>query len=282
MKEIQPLVSIITPSYNQGQFLEETILSVLKQDYNNIEYIIIDGGSNDNSFEIIQKFKDRFAYWVSEKDEGQTDAIIKGFNKAHGKYITWLCSDDLIEPSMITISVSFLENHPEWVMTYGDRVRYDAKGNIIGYHRYCEFKPWLLKWGFAIPQETMLMRRDAYNGSGGLDKNLKMAMDFDLFCKLSKTGLIKHLPGFLGRFRSHTNNKSTKFNDEISKTGFKTGSPLELEAVYKRHFKKPFPVNKWRNISLLNEILSFFDRRKKQHKSEMNQISVIRKWKRFY
>jgi glycosyltransferase involved in cell wall biosynthesis len=277
-----PLVSIITPSYNQGQFLEETILSVLKQDYNNIEYIIIDGGSTDNSFEIIQKFKDQLAYWISEKDEGQTDAIIKGFNKAHGKYITWLCSDDLIEPSMITISVSFLENHPEWVMTYGDRIRYDAKSNMIGYHRYCEFRPWLLKWGFAIPQESMLMRRDAYDRTGGLDRTLKMAMDFDLFCKLSEIGRIKHLPCFLGRFRSHNNNKSAVFDHEISKTGFKTGFPLELATVYERHFKKPFPVSKWRNVSLLNEILSFSDRRKKQHKSERDKILEIREWKRSY
>jgi glycosyltransferase involved in cell wall biosynthesis len=271
-----PLVSIITPSYNQGQFLEETILSVLKQDYDNIEYIIIDGSSTDNSLEIIQKFKDRLAYWISEEDEGQTHAIIKGFNKAHGKYITWLCSDDLIEPSMISISVAFLENHPEWVMTYGDRIRYDAKSNMIGYHRYCEFRPWLLKWGFAIPQETVLMRRKAYLRSGGLDKSLLMAMDFDLFCKISKVGQIKHLPVFFGRFRSHKNNKSTIFNNEISQTGFNNGTPLELATVYQTHFKKRFPVLKWRKVSLLNEILSLFDRRKKQHKSAMNQISAFR------
>jgi glycosyltransferase involved in cell wall biosynthesis len=102
--KIAPLVSIITPSYNQGAFLEETIQSVLKQDYLNIEYIIIDGGSTDNSLEIIHKYKDQLAYWVSEKDGGQTHAIMKGFNKAQGKYITWLCSDDVMEPSMISLS----------------------------------------------------------------------------------------------------------------------------------------------------------------------------------
>jgi glycosyltransferase involved in cell wall biosynthesis len=276
MPDYSPLVSIITPSYNQGPFLEETILSVLKQDYGNIEYILIDGGSTDNTIAVIQKYQHQLAYWISEKDEGQTHAILKGFEKAKGKYITWLCSDDLIEPSMISISVCLLENHPEWAMTYGDRIRYDAKSNMIGYHRYCAFRPWLLKWGFAIPQETTLMRRDAYDRSGGLDKSLRMAMDFDLFCRLSKVGLIKHLPVFFGRFRSHKENKSTLFNNEILQTGFNNGAPLELATVYQKHFKKAFPVSKWRNLSLLNDLLGFFDRRTKQHKSEKKLISAIR------
>jgi glycosyltransferase involved in cell wall biosynthesis len=272
-----PLVSIITPSYNQGAFLEETIQSVLKQDYTNIEYIVIDGGSTDNSLEIINRYEDKLTYWVSEKDEGQTHAIIKGFDKARGKYITWLCSDDLIEPSMVSISVTYLENNPELVMTYGDRIRYDARSNIIGYHRYCEFRPWLLKWGFAIPQETCLIRRIAYESCGGLDKDLFMAMDFDLFFKLSKVGKIKHLPVFLGRFRSHTHNKSTVFNNEISQNGFYEGYPLELAKLYYKHYKKPFPLKKWRKVSLLNEIVGLFDRRRKGHKVEKNQILEIQR-----
>lgn len=271
-----PLVSIITPSFNQGKFIEETIISVLKQDYPNIEYIVIDGGSCDQTVDIIKKYEKKISYWISETDEGQTAAIIKGFEKASGKYITWLCSDDLIDPSMISISVGFLEKHPEWAMTFGDRIRYDSKSNMIGYHRYCEFRPWLLKWGFAIPQETVLMRRSAYDCSEGLDKSLKMAMDFDLFCKLVKIGKIKHLPAFLGRFRSHTNNKSTIFNNEVSKSGFSKGAPGELAEVYKMHFKKPFPVSRWKKVSLLIEILGLLDRRKNQYKSDLNQISLIR------
>ena len=275
IKKRHPLVSIITPSYNQGKFIEETIQSVLKQDYSNIEYIIIDGASSDDTIEIIKKYEKKISFWSSEPDGGQTDAIIKGFNRANGKYITWLCADDLIEPSMITISVAFLEANPEIAMTYGNRIRYDAKSNMIGYHRYCEFRPWLLRWGFAIPQETTLIRREAYDRSGGLDKSLKMAMDFDLYCKISKTGHIRHLPVFLGRFRSHTNNKSTFFNNEISKTGFNAGAPLELAIVYQNHFKKSFPVLKWKRVSLLNELLGFIDRRKKTYRSEVCQISAI-------
>jgi hypothetical protein len=120
------------------------------------------------------------------------------------------------------------------------------------------------------------MRRTAYDRCGGLDKGLRMAMDFDLFCRISKIGQIKHLPVFFGRFRSHTNNKSTLFNNEISETGFKSGSPKELTIVYQRHFKKKFPIFKWSNISLLTELLSFYDRRNEQYKSDRNQISIIR------
>jgi glycosyltransferase involved in cell wall biosynthesis len=274
---VSPLVSIITPSFNQGQFLEETILSVLRQDYENIEYIIIDGGSSDNSVGIIKKYEDKLACWVSEEDDGQTDAILKGLKIAKGKYFSWLCSDDLIEPSMVRISVWILERFSDIVMTYGDRIRYDTISNVIGYHRYCEFRPWLLKWGFAIPQETSIIRREAYDKANGLDKDLKMALDFDLFCRLSRIGKIKHLPCFMGRFRSHSGNKSTIFDKQVLNSGFSQGYPNELSRVYSKNFNKPFPVKKWQNISFLNEALAILDRRSNNYKKEITLISEIRR-----
>jgi glycosyltransferase involved in cell wall biosynthesis len=270
-------VSIITPSYNQGKYIEETILSVLKQDYDNIEYIIIDGASTDNSIEIIKKYEERLSYWESEKDEGQTHAIIKGFQKAKGKYITWLCSDDVLEPSMISISVAYLEACSEVVMTYGNRTRFDAKSNIIGTQLCSQFRSWYLKWGFAIPQETSLIRREAYDLSGGLDMSLHMAMDFDLFCKLSKVGKIKHLPAYFGRFRSHEINKSSLFDKQIEEHGFNKGAPLELATVYKKHFKQKFSVRKWKWITFVEFLLRQYDKRKNANKELLSFISSVNK-----
>ncbi|HTX79640.1 MAG TPA: glycosyltransferase family 2 protein, partial [Longilinea sp.] len=114
------LVSIVTPSFNQARFLERTIRSVLEQTDADIEYLVVDGGSTDGSVEIIQKYADRLAWWVSEKDKGQTDAINKGFSHAHGEILAWLNSDDTYEPHAISEAVAFLQAHPDTGMVYGD------------------------------------------------------------------------------------------------------------------------------------------------------------------
>ncbi|MBE0685158.1 MAG: glycosyltransferase [Anaerolineaceae bacterium] len=129
---MQPLVSIVTPSYNQGKYLEKTILSVLNQDYPNIEYFVMDGNSSDNSVEIIKKYSSRIAYWQSVKDQGQTDAINQGFFKAKGQIFAWLNSDDTYEPYAVSQAVDYLLNHPDAGMVYGDCNFIDANDKIIG------------------------------------------------------------------------------------------------------------------------------------------------------
>lgn len=232
----RPKVSVIIPSYNQGQYIEETILSVLRQDYNNFELIVIDGGSGDNSVDIIKKYSDRIKYWISEKDEGQTHAILKGIEKSEGKYFMWLCSDDLIESSMLNISVHYHQTHPNAGLTYGNRIRIDSKGSIYSMQEFPSHKKWFLKWGFSIPQETTLISRAAYNRTQGLDKSLNMAMDFDLWCKLEKVSYIYHVPRFLGRFRIHQNNKSSEFTKEFMEIGFNGKYTSEYKKIYQRHF----------------------------------------------
>jgi len=128
----QPLVSIVTPSFNQVKYLEETIRSVLEQDYPKIEYIVIDGGSTDGSVEVIRKYADRLAYWVSEADRGQTDAINKGFATAHGSILAWLNSDDTYKPGAVSEAVAYLQNHPNIGMVYGDLDFIDEQSKIIG------------------------------------------------------------------------------------------------------------------------------------------------------
>ena len=127
-----PLVSILTPSYNQGRFLEQTIQSVLSQDFPDMEYIIVDGGSTDDSVEIIKRYANRLAWWVSETDQGQTDAINKGFAHASGEIFAWLNSDDTYQPGAITQAVESLLAHPEASLVYGDANLIDEHGRLMG------------------------------------------------------------------------------------------------------------------------------------------------------
>jgi len=128
-------VSIVTPSFNQGAFLKQTIESVLAQDYRNIEYIIIDGGSTDESKDILASYSDRLDYWVSEPDRGQSHAIQKGFQKATGNVFAWLNSDDLLAPHAVATAISVLQVNPSIGLVYGDRLRIDCRGNVIGHLR---------------------------------------------------------------------------------------------------------------------------------------------------
>src|SRR5919112_5052179 len=126
-----PKISVITPSFNQGRYIESTIKSVLDQGYPNLEYIIMDGGSRDGSKEIIQRYSDRLAHWNSEPDGGQTDALAKGFGRAAGEIMGWLCSDDLLEPHALReVAEKFVRN-PDWQVVYGDSQWIDGKGCLI-------------------------------------------------------------------------------------------------------------------------------------------------------
>jgi len=155
-----PLVSIITPSFNQAQYLEETILSVLNQSYKNLEYIIIDGASTDGSVEIIKKYENKVVAWISEKDQGQTDAINKGFALAKGEIIGWLNSDDTFLPDMIEEAVQFFEDHPEMGLVYGAANYIAGSGKVIGKFPAAQTSLEKLKQGYVhIPQQAALFRK---------------------------------------------------------------------------------------------------------------------------
>ena len=237
----QPLVSIVTPSFNQAAFLEQTILSVLGQDYPHIEYIVMDGGSSDGSVEIIRRHEDRIASWTSEHDKGQTDAIIRGFARANGEILAWLNSDDVLAPSAVRIAVDAMRRFPEVGTIYGDRLHIDAKGNVIGVNRMPAFYRSMFRRNITLPQETVFFRRDAYEKAGGLDASLAFSMDFDLWVRLARVAPVRHVPAFLGSYREHAASKSVtpqKYMDEH-------------ERVFQKHFGRGLPgrlASKWNRI----------------------------------
>ena len=203
------LVSIVTPSYNQAPYLEATIRSVLEQDYDQIEYIIVDGGSTDGSGEIIKRYADRLAWWVSEKDRGQTDAINKGFARAKGDVLAWLNSDDTYQPGAIREAVAYLKAHPEAGMVYGDCNYIDENGRVIGRFPAARTNYARLRRGYVhIPQQSSFWRGDLWRKVGPLDPTFYFAMDYDLWVRLAAEAPLHYIPRLWANFRLHSDAKT--------------------------------------------------------------------------
>ncbi len=214
--EKTPLVTIVTPSYNQAPYLEETIRSVLSQDYPRIEYIIMDGGSSDGSAEIIRRYEDRLAHWESVKDKGQTDAINKGFALANGGILAWLNSDDVLYPGAVRSAVSYLTEHPDCGLVYGNCDFIDAEGKVIGRFNAKQTDYRRLRQGYVhIPQQASFWRADLWKQVGPLDDTIYFAMDYDLWLRLSKVSRVQYLPETepWAAFRLHADAKTIAEDD---------------------------------------------------------------------
>ena len=200
----EPLVTIVTPSYNQGRFIRATIESVLTQDYPAIEYIIMDGGSTDETAAIASEYKDRLTF-ISEPDRGQSHAINKGFRMARGDIVSWINSDDIILPGAVGHAVRALILHPRVGAVYGEGYTIDRDGNITGRFPATEpFNLWkLIYLSDYILQQTVYFRRSVLNEVGYLDEQLNWGMDWDLLIRVGKKYPMAYVPEYMGSLREY-------------------------------------------------------------------------------
>ena len=203
------LVSIVTPSFNQAPYLEDTIRSVLEQDYPNLEYIFVDGGSSDGSVDIIRRYADRLAWWVSEPDKGQTDALNKGFARAKGEILAWLNSDDTYQPGAVSEAAAFLQSRPEVGLVYGDANFIDENGKLIGRFPAAQTDYRRLRRGYVhIPQQAAFFRAELWRKVAPLDPSFYFAMDYDLWVRIAALAPIHYVPRTWANFRLHTQGKT--------------------------------------------------------------------------
>jgi glycosyltransferase involved in cell wall biosynthesis len=209
--QFPPRVSIITPSYNQAEFLEAAIQSVLAQAYPNLEYIIMDGGSTDGSVEIIERYAGQISYWRSQQDKGQADAINNGFERATGKYIAWLNSDDLYLPGCIQKAVEILEADAQLGMAFGQVEVINRHGMHLGFFRPASLRfDDLLCVKTIIPQQAAFFRREYLAEIGILNPHLHFALDHELFLRIAFRHPIAGFPAVVAQYRLSENNKGAK------------------------------------------------------------------------
>lgn len=217
-----PKISIITPSYNQGLFLEQTILSILNQNYPNLEYIIIDGGSTDNSVDIIKRYASQVTYWVSEKDKGQSEALNKGFARATGDIVTWLNSDDWYEEGVLLKVATEWVNKGGFDVLHGNAVFYfegDTERNFVDeYGGDCSLDRLLRYWSHKQhcnpPQPSVFFKRSILDSIGFVNEQYKLGMDYDLWLRIAQAGYgFSYIPDVLSNYRFHGASKSGQVAD---------------------------------------------------------------------
>ncbi len=246
-----PKISIVMPCYNQVEFIERSILSILNQDYPNYELIIIDGGSKDGTIDIINKYKKYVTFSISEKDKGQSDALNKGFNYCTGDIFGWLNSDDIYLPNTFKDTIKAFKNNPNKYIVFGDFLSIDKKDCILDYHHAFNFSLNQFKYeGFHLNAQSMFWRNIVHKNFSGFDTSLKNTMDYQMILEFGinegETSFIR-IPKVLGAFRRYTGQK----------TG---GNPSRVLSEHKKIAFKYNYSDKYRFIGKLKWIIFRFRR----------------------
>lgn len=215
------LVTIVTPSFNQSAFLEKTICSVLEQDYPELEYFVVDGGSTDGSLAIIKKYADRLAWWASERDSGQAEAINKGLARAHGEIVAWLNSDDVYQPGAIAAAVQALETFPEAGMVYGNMLAIDENDRVTNVMRYRQLSLEDLLCFQIIGQPAVFIRRSALEKTDGLDPDFHFMLDHKLWIRIAELDPIVHVDQVWASARYHSGAKNRASPTEFGREAFR-------------------------------------------------------------
>ncbi len=257
MSDSTPLVSIVTPSFNQGRFIEAALESVLTQDYPNIEYIVVDGASTDGTQRIIRKYESRLAWWLSEPDQGQTDAINKGLARANGAILAWLNSDDTYLPGAVAAAVDCFRQFPQAGLIYGDANYIDAAGRTIGRFPAAQTDYGRLRQGYVhIPQQAAFFRGDLWRELGPLDPSYYFAMDYDLWVRIGKRAELRYVRQTWANFRLHAGGKTIAADDrcwpEMLRVHYRDGGSVLSVIVAKYYLRRLLaPLWNWRRRRLL-------------------------------
>jgi GT2 family glycosyltransferase len=211
----------VTPSYNQAAYLEQTITSVLEQDYPRLEYFVTDGASTDGSVEIIKKYADKLAFWISEKDSGQAEAINKGLARASGEILAWLNSDDYYLPGTISAAVKAFQENPDVVLVYGNMLAVDERGQTMNLLTYRQLRLEDLLCFQIIGQPAVFFRRAALEKVGNLDITYHCFLDHHLWLRVALQGRILHVDETWAAARYHPEAKNIANPIEFSREAFR-------------------------------------------------------------
>ena len=253
-----PRLTVVTPSFNQADYLERTILSVLNQQYPNLEFLVIDGGSTDGTRAILEKYTDQLSGWVMEKDNGQTDAINKGFRRATGDYVAYQNSDDVYAPDALWRVAKAWQKTPDTDVFFGDMYIIDEQDVILEELRVPTFSAGCqVHEGMQVFNQSLFIRRSLLAETGWLDESLRFVMDYEIVTRLGVRPDVRfqHVPGFWGGFRIQPDAKSSQIAVTVGLTEHK-----QVSEKYQTQLTSPLSGTFWRRYSRVRKLLWFLAR----------------------